>query len=251
MKFILTKTVGPNFRTGDLVVSSRARVKELVYSNIAIPEQTLLGLIGCIITCISCLVLFAFGFASFWELQLDVPLEFLSPLWRWTFMLMSLITFFKVISWYRFNKRTHSAIVFAFVFSFFGGIFILMSHLKTSEKFFHRDEFAQILITLVVIGSICIIMSLLSMAHWLSVDNSGQAHTNTEVNFWGFLFWTLYFFVFIVATKVAKHFDKKLKDRKEKYIKACKEKNEYVNTSIKKLNTWTNLDASIKVKYEE
>ncbi len=237
MKAILNKTVGPNFRAGDVIKGDYSRVRRLIDSGIATADHSMLGMFGCFLTWISWAFLMLFAMSTFWSHEIDgFDHAMLSPLWRWTILLLGLYVVIKTISQFFSASSPYISYYMSFSTTIFGGIFIMAGHERATSRYQEKRASATAGILLFTTGAIAFSIAFISIWNWNSSNNG--VFLNDRMSWHHFLVWMLWVFVMLFGWAIAKFFDKDFKHRRKRFISFLAKKNVAIEYKTKALSHW-------------
>lgn len=240
MKAILNKTVGPNFMAGDVIVGDHARIKRLVDSGVATPDHSRLGMIGCVVTWITCSFLVLLAVASWWAHELAFFGYFtLSSLWRWTFIVLGIWTIVQTIRHFNNGKMPYIAYFMSFATNVIGGLMIMIGHERATSRYQDKKTSSTAAVILFTAGAIAFAIAFLNIWHWNHSDSGiPGANVNAEENFHNLLVWTAFWVVMVIGMSMAKYFDFDFQKRRKRFIAFLRKKNATIEYKTKALQTW-------------
>lgn len=240
MKAILNKTVGPNFRAGDVIKGEYTRIKRLVDSGVATADHSKLGMIGCCVTWVMLSILLIFTISTFWSHEIDgFAHQNLSPLWRWTFIIASIYIIMKTLSQFYDARIPYLAYFLAFSFTIIGGILIMIGHEMATRRYQEKKTSSTAAVTLFTTGAIAFSIAFISCWNWnASVHPETGNWFNDVTTPQDFLTWMLWVFVMCVGWSLSRFFDKDFEHRRQRFISFIKRKNATIEYKTKALNYW-------------
>lgn len=239
MRAILNKTVGPNFRAGDVIKGDYARIKRLIDTGVATSDHSMMGMFGCFLTWIIWSLILIFTISTFWEHQIDGnKVYLLSPYWRWTFIVMGIYIIIKTTMHFFNPKNPYSTYFLSFSTTIIGGIFIMAGHEKATSRYQARRTSATAAIILYSTASIATAIAILSFWNWNKIDNANGAMVNASVTMKHIFTWLLYVTLMVFGWAAGKYFDKDYKHRRKRFIGFLVRKNVSVEYKTKALTHW-------------
>lgn len=242
MYAILKKTVGPNFRAGDIVKGDNARITRLVDQKLAIRDNSLGTKIATLFSTMISISIFSFmifmltgtiskmiGFDFF-----NTPtglLGFEMPL-TWGILLTATNMF--SIFWnlrYFFNKKVpYATITSAMASNLIGGIFMHIMHEKNAKVFMGRAITTGAAISQYILGLLTF-----GTAVWGIVNFNTDLYTvNAFMDEW--LMFISHVVLYFVALSAARVFDIFYRDTRLRYITFLKKQNSKIEYKTKALN---------------
>lgn len=240
MKAILNKTIGPNFRAGDVIKGDYSRIKRLIDSGIVTADHSLLGMFGCFITWITWGFLMLFAISTFWSHEINgFKHAMLSPLWRWTIIVLGIYSVIKTTSQFFSALSPYTSYFMSFSTTLIGGIFIMAGHERATSRYQEKRTSATAGIILFTTGAIAFSIAFMSIWNWNSVDSAtGGAYLNDSMSWQHFFTWLLWGFVMLFGWSVAKFFDKDFQHRRKRFISFIARKNITIEYKTKALTHW-------------
>lgn len=238
MRAILNKTVGPNFRAGDVIKGDYSRIKRLVDSGVATADHSIMGMIGCFLTWIIWTGILIFTFSTFWGVNIDQFRYFhLSVFWRWTFIVMGIYIIIKTTLHFYNPKNPYSTYFLSFSTTIIGGIFIMAGHEKSTSRYQSKRTSATAALMLFIIGAIATTIAFISIWNWNAVDNLNGGWFG-ELSWGHFFTWLTYVILMVFGWAVGKYFDRDFKHRRKRFIGFLVRKNVSVEYKTKALTHW-------------
>ncbi len=232
MKAILNKTVGPNFKAGDVIKGDYTRINNLVQSGIATADNSYMNMAGCIVTWVMSAIIFMIGIASFWAHEIDgFWVSYLSPLWRWTFIILPIIMVFMTITQFTNANIPYTLYFLSFATNIVGGILIMAGHEKATSRYQEKRTSSMAAIILFTTGAIAFSIAFISILNW-----NIKWFNNMDVHH--FVVWVIWFAVICFGSSMAKFFDKDFQNRRKRFIGFLQKKNATIEYKTKALNYW-------------
>lgn len=242
MHAILKKTVGPNFKAGDIVKGDHSRITRLIDQKIAIRDNSLgtkiatLFSTGLSISIVSFMIFMLTGTISkmmnfdFFNTPTGI-LGFEMPL-TWGILLMStnIFSIFWNLRYFFNNKVPYATITSAMASNLIGGILIHIMHEKNAKVFMGRTitvgaSLSQYTLGFIIFGS----------AVWGVVNFNIDLYTiNTFMDEW--LMFILYASLYAVAMASGRIFDIIYRDTRLRYITFLRKQNSKIEYKTKALN---------------
>lgn len=238
MKAILNKTIGPNFKAGDVIRGDYSRIKRLVNSGVATPDHSLAGMAGCMITWVIWAFLLAFAISTFWAHEIDGFKHYrLSSIWRWTIIILGIYIIIKTSTYFSNPYRPYSTYFLVFSTTIIGGVLIMAGHERSTRRYQERKSSATAAIILYSIGAIALAVAVMSIWNWNSVESiDGDAMDRMTRRDW--FVWMFYAFLMLFGWSAAKIFDKDFIRRRKRFIGFVARKNVTIEYKTKALNYW-------------
>ncbi len=238
MKAILNKTIGPNFRAGDVISGDSSRIRRLVHSGVATPDHSVTGMIGCIITWVVWAFILAFAVSTFWAHEVDSFKHYmLSPLWRWTLIVMGIYIIFQTSRHFLNSKTPYTVYFMSFSTTILGGLFIMAGHERATSRYQEKKASATAAIILYSVGAIAFAVAFMSIWNWNAVDSiDGEKMDRMTMKDW--YVWMFYIFMMLFGWSAGKYFDRDFQKRRKRFIGFVARKNVTIEYKTKALNYW-------------
>lgn len=239
MRAILNKTMGPNFRAGDVIHGEYSRISRLVKSGIATADHSITGMVGCVVTWVACAALAIFAISTFWGHGI-FDHRVLSPLWRWTLISFSIWISIAAAQQFFTGQKAYTTYYLSFATNIIGGILIMVGHERATSRYQDRRTSGISAIVLYGVGSILFSMALLSILHWNGLEASNHLGVEAFDRItWGhFFFWLLWMVIFFTGYFIARFFNKDFANRRKRFIGFVQRKNVTIEYKTKALNYW-------------
>lgn len=220
MLAILQKTVGPNFKAGDVIRGDNSRIKRLEDKGIVTADHSTLGMAGSIVSFILSGIIFVVAILSFFPwFTWDPTHILLSPLWRWTLLITSSINISLNLAFFINANNPYTAYYMAFATNIFGGILVMAGHEKSVAKYQNKRTSASAAVILFVIGALSFVTAITSNVVW-SVNKF-----NDHITVAHFITWLIYIILLVVGASFAVFYDFDFNKRRNRYIDFLKRKN--------------------------
>ena len=234
MLAILKKTVGPNFRAGDIIKGDNSRIKRLNKKGLVTLDHSFIAMMGNIFSIVfaSLFVIFILLTHFNWMYRY-IPVHF-SFVWEMTFFSLGVLTIFINIAYFLNAKIPYVAYFLSFTMNIFGGIAIMAGHEKTSSRYQPSSISAPAAVILFTIASL-----LLSVAVIVNV-NYNSDHGIFVAKSWlrNFVSWLFFVLLFISGIIIAAAYDINYSLRRKRYIAFLKRKNATIEYKTKALNAY-------------
>ena len=229
---ILKKTVGPNFRAGDIIKGERSRIKRLNEQGIVVLDHSLTAMIGNIITFITSVILIMLVLFSFYpEMQRYIPVDF-SMLWALTFLGLAIVSISINIAYFTRASIPYLTYFLSFTMNIIGGVLIMIGHESTSRKYQPATISASATIILFSTSSIAIAIAVLANINY-NIDDWGMDTIGTA-----YITWLAFIFVLSTGIIISIGFDINYNMRRKRYISFLKRKNATIEYKTKALNSY-------------
>lgn len=228
MLAILNKTIGPNFKAGDVIRGENSRIKKLRNQDLVTMDHSLIGMSGSIITFILC-GLFAFlVVVSMFphEVNLGDHTIFSWP-WKISLLLLLFFTVWKAITQFNNGLNPYSSYFLSFITNIFGGVFIMAGHETSSSRYQDKTVSSTAAVSLYTIGALCIAVFLVSTIMW-NTGKFGDNITTAHI-----ILWILWWILVIIGYIVGLYFDRDYKQRRQRFIAFLKKKNATIEYKTK------------------
>lgn len=259
MKAILRKTIGPNFRAGDIITGQNSRIKRLNDKGIVTLDHSLIAMIGNIISIIFSFLVLIFSVLTIFPFiqnltmdQFNVPLS-MGWIWRITLIIISAITISINISYFLNARIPYLTYFLSFSSNIFGGIAIMAGHEKTVSKYQPPATSLGAAISLFVLGSlsfaIAVYANILYMIMIINGDIDPNEFFSSAEEFKIALLWIAYILVISSGMIIGVYFDIDYKNRRKRYIGFLKNKNatiEYKTKAVQAMRAYKNTGNSDK-----
>ncbi len=235
MLAILQKTVGPNFKAGDVIRGENSRIKRLSNQGLVTKDHSLIGMVGSILSIVFSILLIIFVvLTSFPHITYKYLHVNFSPLWSLTFVAMSLLTIALNIKYFITGKMPYITYFLSFNNNIFGGIMIMGGHESTSSKYQPATISTTAAIILYSISAIAIADLVISNVVW----NESGYFSGTSITWTHMFGWILYVLLMIAGIIFAIYFDVDYDKRRKRYINFLKKKNATIEYKTKALNAF-------------
>ncbi len=229
---ILKKTVGPNFRAGDVITGSHSRISKLHERGLVTLDHSMLSMIGNLFSIIFSSLFFWFVvLVHFKWMQRYIPVDF-TFVWSLTFLFISSITILINTAYFLNAKIPYVTYFLSFTTNIFGGILIMAGHEKTSSRYQPSTISASAAIVLFTLSSILISIAVLVNVEW---NLPAYFHPSYLRNFISWLFFIL---LFISGIIISMFYDANYIQRRKRYISFLKRKNATIEYKTKALNAY-------------
>lgn len=241
MKAILTKTIGPHHRAGDVVKSQNSKIKRLIEKGVAIPDHSIIGQLGSILTWFLSTIIILFSVLSFWpsaSATIGLPSDhyILSSLWRWTLIIFPFLTIVVALTQYYNSKNPYLASFLGMSMNFIGGFLTWLGHERASDRYQDKRMTGLSALFLVPLSMAAFILMLVSTLGWNSSNPSKDIIDTTH-----FIIWTAYMVIIMVGVSISIFFDNDFNHRRKRFIEFLRRKNtsiEYKDRAIKALRVF-------------
>ncbi len=239
MKAILTQTIGPHHRAGDVVKSSNTKIKRLVDKGVATTDHSVIGMFGSVITwVVASFIMLVATMAIFPDSKLVFGViggSSLSSLWIWTLIIFPFLAIIVALTQFYNAKNPYIAYFLATSISLFGGILIMIGHENATSRYQDKRMSGLASLLLIPLGVVTfIIMS-------TQLFNFGEAGEPTFVGTKEFVTWTIYVVLVMIGVSIAIFFDSDFLHRRRRFIEFLQRKNtaiEYKDKALKALKVF-------------
>ena len=229
---ILKKTVGPNFRAGDVITGEHSRIKRLNQRGLVTLDHSLLAMFGNIFSIIlSTLFMFFIMITHFKWMQRYIPVNF-TIVWQMTFLFLSSITIMINIAYFLNAKIPYLAYFLSFTTNIFGGIAIMIGHEKNSSRYQPSTISASAAVILFTIGALLLSLAIFTNVNW---NLEIFVYKRWMMNFISWLFFNL---LLISGIVISIFYDVNYSSRRKRYISFLKRKNATIEYKTKALNAY-------------
>ncbi len=233
MKAILTQTIGPHHKAGDVVRSSNTKIKRLIDKGVATEDHSVMGMVGSLVVWVVAAVIMFLTLVSLFP---DVSQVFpfvapgMSPLWHWTLVLFPFIAVIVALTQYYNAKNPYIAYFLGISISFIGGLLIMVGHEKACNKYQDKRMSGLAALFLVPLGVLSFLIMSFTLFFWSGWN--GTTH---------FLIWTVYMVILMIGISIAIFFDSDFLHRRRRFIEFLQRKNtavEYKDKALKALRVF-------------
>ncbi len=238
MKAILTQTIGPSHKAGDVVKGQNVKIQRLISKGVATPDHSVMGMTGALVTWLISGIIILFSVMSFWpqELMGNPSHYMLSALWRWTLIIFPFLTITVALLQFYNAKNPYVAYFLATSLTFVGGLMIWAGHEKATSRYQDKRMSGLAALFLMPIGIICFVLMLVSTLGWNSSDPAADIIDNTH-----FIIWTVFMVLIMIGIAIGTFFDNDFQARRKRFIDFLRRKNtsiEYKDRAIKALRVF-------------
>lgn len=237
MKAILTQTIGPHHRAGDVVKSSNSKIKKLVDKGIATTDHSVLGMWGSVVTWIIAGLLMLTAVISFIP---DASVAFpwlgsfnLIALWSWSLMIFPFLAIILSLTQFYNSKNPYIAYFLATAITFIGGIMIMIGHERATSRYQDKRMSGLASLFLIPLGVVAFLIMCISGS---TSPINGTAASPTQ-----FLIWTIYVVIVMIGCAIGIFFDSDFLHRRKRFIEFLQRKNtavEYKDRALKALRVF-------------
>ncbi len=240
MKAILTQTIGPHHKAGDVVKSSNKKIQRLIDRGVATADHSLLGMWGSVVTWIVASFIMLMAVTAFFP---DSRMVFgifgglqLPALWMWTLLVFPFLTIVVALSQFYNAKNPYIAYFLATSISLFGGLMIMVGHENASGRYQDKRMSGLAALFLMPLGAIAFIIMSTSVLAW-----NGNSANPSFMDTKHFITWTFYVVILLVGVSIAIFFDSDFLHRRKRFIEFLQRKNtavEYKARALKALKVF-------------
>ncbi len=241
MKAILTQTIGPHHRAGDVVKSSNSKIKRLVDKGVATTDHSVIGMFGSVLSWVVASMIMLIATMSMFP---DSKLVFgmiggstLSPLWVWTLIIFPFLTIIVALMQFYNAKNPYIAYFLATAITLFGGLLIMVGHERATSRYQDKRMSSLASLFLIPLGVLAFIIMLTQTISFGVVDDPMANLVGTKE----FAIWTLYVVILMVGVSIAIFFDSDFLHRRRRFIEFLQRKNtavEYKDKALKALKVF-------------
>ncbi len=229
---ILKKTIGPDFRAGDIIVGENARIKKLNERGLVTLDHSLWSMAGNIISIVSSSIFLVFVIMTMMpKLSKFIPVEF-SIFWSLFFIFLSAITIIVNTMYFFKAKLPYFTYYLSFSTNIIGGIFIMAGHETTSHKYQPKTISASAAIILYTMGALNVSIAIVSNINF-NLEIFGDSFNLKTIEIWAF-----YLFILFFGILISLMFDSNFSSRRKRYISFLKRKNATIEYKTKALNAY-------------
>ncbi len=238
MKAILTQTIGPHHKAGDVVRSSNTKIKRLIDKGVATEDHSIIGMVGSILVwIIAAMVMFVSVISLFGNAGEIFPFATeMSPLWIWTLIVFPFIATIVSLTQYYNAKNPYIAYFLGISISFVGGLLIMVGHERACNKYQDKRMSGLAALFLVPLGVITFLIMTFTSVTWQSGGPDAGFLTTSH-----FITWTIYMCLLMIGIAVAIFFDSDFLQRRKRFIEFLQRKNsavEYKDKALKALRVF-------------
>lgn len=240
MRAILQKTVGGNFKAGDVLVGENSRIKRLRDKGIVTLDHSVTGMFGAAITIIFASFLLIVDLLTFapttyhWSFGHGMQLW-----WQITFAFILIVTILLNIAHLINAQIPYSTYFLGFGAGIVGSVLTLLGHETSRSKYQSSLQSAIAAVILYTIGTILMVVGVLTV-----LDSTIGFTGIRNVEKVSFIMWIIYILFFIMGMVFAMYFDISFKQRRRRYIAFLKRKNATVEYKTKALKAYRAYQAS-------
>lgn len=243
MKAILTQTIGPSHKAGDVVQGQNSKIKKLIEKGVATPDHSMIGMVGSIVTWIICGVIIASALFSFFHKDIEIAFGITykhyvhSSLWRWTLFLFPFLAIVLSLTQFFNSKNPYVAYFLAMSLTFVGGLLIFIGHERAANRYQDKRMSGLAALLLMPMAIISFLIMVITCLAW---NATGGGHSD-EISTTHFTLWVLFMMLILVGVLFGLFFDNDFINRRRRFIEFLKRKNtsiEYKDRALKALRVF-------------